>query len=204
MGGKTQARTQTSMGASTSAREDPDGDLISRMAAGEPRALRLLMDRHLTRVHAIAYRMLGNVADAEDVSQEAFLKAWRQAGKWQSGRARFSTWLIRVAMNGATDRLRKKPFTDLADIEEPVDPGRRPDQSLEDSELRERVSIALGQLPDRQRAALVLNHYEGYGNPEIAEVMEVSVEAVESLLARARRALKSALAGEIALLKGDH
>lgn len=183
--------------------DDPDTGLVARMAAGDARALRLLMDRHICRVHAVAFRMLGNRADAEDVAQEAFIKAWGQAGRWQGGRARFSTWLIRVTMNGATDRLRKKTFADIADIDEPVDPGRRPDQSLEDEELSNRVTRAIGTLPDRQRVALVLNHYEGFGNPEIAEVLEVSVEAVESLLARARRALRGALAGEIALLRGD-
>jgi len=184
--------------------EDPDGDLVVRMAAGDPRALRQLMDRHIGRIHAVAFRMLGNVADAEDVTQETFLKVWNQAGKWRAGGAKLSTWLVRVAMNGATDRLRKKPFTDITEIAEPVDPGRRPDQSLEDAQLTARVSTAIGKLPERQRAALVLNHYEGLGNPEIGDVLEISVDAVESLLARARRALRLSLEGDIAELTGGN
>jgi len=173
-----------------------DDDLVAAVARGDEQACRLLMERHLPRMIALARRMLGNQADAEDVAQEVFLRVWTHAERWQPGRAQFGTWLHRVATNLCLDRLRKRRPENIDDIPEPVSGDPRPDENLERRELAERVEAALQALPERQRLAIVLSHFQGLSNIEAAEILEVSVEAVESLLGRARRQLRGTLATE--------
>ncbi|MDO8838471.1 MAG: RNA polymerase sigma factor [Parvibaculum sp.] len=173
-----------------------DDDLVAAVARGDEQACRLLMERHLPRMVALARRMLGNRADAEDVAQEVFLRVWTHAERWQPGRAQFGTWLHRVATNLCLDRLRKRRPENIDDIPEPVSGDPRPDENLERRELAERVEAALQALPERQRLAIVLSHFQGLSNIEAAEILEVSVEAVESLLGRARRQLRETLATE--------
>lgn len=173
-----------------------DDDLVAAVAKGDEASCRLLMERHLPRMVALARRMLGNRADAEDVAQEVFLRVWTHAERWQPGRAQFGTWLHRVATNLCLDRLRKRRPENIDDIPEPVSADPRPDENLEHRQLAERVEAALQTLPERQRTAIVLSHYQGLTNIEAAEILEVSVEAVESLLGRARRHLRGVLATE--------
>ena len=177
--------------------EASDDELVAAVAKGDERSCRVLMDRHLGRIVALARRMLGNQADAEEVAQEVFLRVWTHADRWQPGKAQFGTWLHRVAANLCLDRLRRRRGT--VDIDEMPDlesgePG--PDRQLEESQLAARVEAALQQLPERQRAAMVLSHYQGLTNTETAEILDVTVEAVESLLSRARRQLRTSLATE--------
>jgi RNA polymerase sigma-70 factor (ECF subfamily) len=138
--------------------------------------------------------MLGDAAEAEDVAQEAFLRAWKQAPKWREGVARFDTWLHRVALNLCYDRLRRRRELPTADPPEQADPGFAPDRGLLAADVSRRVGEALQGLPERQREAIVLCHYQELGNIQAAEIMGVSVEALESLLARGRRSLRAALA----------
>lgn len=186
---------------------DPDGELVARIAEGDAAAARALMARHLPRILSVARRMLGNLADAEDVSQEVFLRAWNSAAKWRPGQAKFETWLHRVAVNQCYDRLRKKRGVALDDIADPVDPGPMPGAALEASDTVKAVEAALVRLPDRQRAAIVLCHYEGQSNIAAAETLGISVDALESLLARGRRALREMLSGfvrgEMQKIPGD-
>ena len=176
--------------------EASDDELVARVANGDETACRLLVDRHLSRVIAVARRLLGNQADAEEVSQEVFLRVWTHADRWEPGRAQFSTWLHRVATNLCLDRLRRRTMDDIDSIPEPVSDEPGPEELLEQGDLAKRVDVALQALPDRQRAAITLTHFQGLSNIEAAEVLEVSVEAVESLLGRARRALRVSLATE--------
>ena len=176
------------------AAQDQDDALLGWVAQGDPAAVRALMARKLTRIYGLAVRMLGDAAEAEDVTQEVFLRAWRQAPRWTPGRARFDTWLHRVALNLCYDRLRRRREVPTETPPEQTDEGPAPDRGLEAADVGVRVAAALAGLPDRQREAVVLCHYQELGNVEAAGLMGVSVEALESLLSRGRRALRGALA----------
>jgi len=173
---------------------DPDEELLARVAAGDPAATRALVARKLPLLLSLAGRMLGDATAAEDVAQEAFLRIWKQAPRWRPGGARFDTWLHRVALNLCYDRLRRRREITFAEPPEQTDEGPGPGRGLEAQDTGRRVGGALQALPDRQREAIVLCHYQELGNIEAAAVMGVSVEALESLLGRGRRALRAALA----------
>lgn len=173
---------------------DPDEELVGRVGQGDPAAIQALVARKLPRMLALAHRMLGDAVEAEDVAQEAMLRAWKQAPGWRPGKARFDTWLHRVAMNLCYDRLRRRRDVLTDAPPDRPDPGFGPDRGLEAAQLGDRVNAALARLPDRQREAIVLCHYQELGNIEAAGLMDVSVEALESLLSRGRRALRTALA----------
>ncbi|WP_374571663.1 RNA polymerase sigma factor [Phenylobacterium sp.] len=175
-------------------RSDPDEALVARVGKGEPDAVRALMARKLPRLMSLAQRMLGDAAEAEDVVQETFVRAWRQAPNWKPGAARFDTWLHRVALNLCYDRLRRRREVATDDPPERPDEGPAPDRGLEAQDVGRRVAEAMARLPDRQREAITLCHYQEMTNIEAAALMGVSVDALESLLARGRRGLRAALA----------
>lgn len=174
-----------------------DEALLARYGAGEAGASRELAERLVPRVLAVATRMLGgDRAEAEDVAQEAMLRLWRAAPDWRPDGARISTWLYRVTINLCTDRLRKVRPRGLDGVAEPEDATPGPMHRLADAERLAALDAALGALPERQRIAVVLRHIEGLSNPEIATILGVGVEAVESLTARGKRTLAAALAGQ--------
>ena len=173
---------------------DPDEALIARVGRGDPAAATTLVSRKLPRMLALAFRLLGDGAEAEDVAQEAMLKAWKQAPIWKPGAAKFDTWLHRVALNLCYDRLRRRREQPMAEPPEQVDTGPAPDRGLAAADTGRRVGAALAALPERQREAIVLCHYQELGNIEAASLMGVSIEALEGLLSRGRRALRAALA----------
>ncbi|HLK26633.1 MAG TPA: RNA polymerase sigma factor [Caulobacteraceae bacterium] len=172
---------------------DPDEELIARIAGGEPGAAEAFVSLKLGRILALARRMLGDAAEAEDVAQEVFLRVWRHAAEWRPGAARFDTWMHRVALNLCYDRLRRRREQPYAEPPDSPDPGPGPDRGLQASDVADAVAAAMAKLPHRQREAIVLCHYQELGNIEAAELMGVSVEALESLLARARRNLRTML-----------
>ncbi len=179
------------------AEDVPDEALLARYGAGEALAARLLARRLLPRVLAVATRMLGgDRAEAEDVAQEAMLRLWRIAPDWRPGEARVSTWLYRVVVNLCTDRLRRARSAPLDAVPEPADDAPGPLAGLAEADRLAALDAGLAALPDRQRQAVVLRHIEGLSNPEIADIMGLSVEAVESLTARGKRALAAELAGQ--------
>ncbi|MGN7099000.1 RNA polymerase sigma factor [Brevundimonas diminuta] len=173
---------------------DPDENLVRRVGEGDPAAIQAMVARKLPRMLSLARRMLGDAAEAEDVAQEAMLRAWRQAPRWTPGQARFDTWLHRVGLNLCYDRLRRRREIATDVLPDGVDDGPAPDRGLLAAETGARVEAALARLPERQREAIVLCHYQELGNIEAAALMEISVEALESLLSRGRRALRTALA----------
>jgi RNA polymerase sigma-70 factor (ECF subfamily) len=170
--------------------------LLARVAAGESEAFRGLVDRHLPTVLAIARRMLRDDAEAEDVAQETMLRLWRNAAGLELGPNGVRPWLRRVASNLCIDRVRARRNTTV--VEEVPEESAPPSQlrHLAERELGARVDAALQALPERQRLALTLFHYEGMSQIEVGQVLGISDEAVESLLARARRALKVTLKEE--------
>ena len=173
-----------------------DADLLAAYAAGDPAAARLLAARLLPRVLGQASRMLQDRAEAEDVAQEALLRLWRAAPGWRAGEAQVSTWLYRVVANLCTDRLRRRRgHLDLAAVAEPPDAAPGVAAQLQTTARMQALSHALATLPERQAQAVALRHLEGLSNPEIAEIMDISVTSVESLTARGKRALAAVLAG---------
>ncbi len=182
--------------------EEDDAALLARYARGDAGAARALTVRLAPRAHAQAFRMLGDRSEAEDVVQDAMLRLWRIAPEWRTGEAQVSTWLYRVVSNLCTDRLRRRRRGGVAldDVAEPEDPAPGVEATLQDNARHTALRVAIADLPERQRLALTLRHFEGVSNPEIAEQLGVSVEAVESLTARAKRALATALMGRVAAL----
>ena len=139
--------------------------------------------------------MLGNAADADEVCQDVFVRAWQQAPRWRPGEARFSTWLHQVALNQCRDRLRQRRESLPLDAAPDAIDEDTPERAQGRADRAAQVRVALEALPERQREALLLCHYQGMGNIEAAQVMELSVEALESLLGRGRRALRLTLSG---------
>jgi RNA polymerase sigma-70 factor (ECF subfamily) len=183
---------------------DPDAALVRNAGAGDAAAAETLVRRHLPRMLALGRRMLNDAAEAEDVAQEVFLRVWREAPRWKPGAAKFETWMHRVALNLCYDRLRRN--RERADPDaglDVADAAPSPSEALLAGQRAKRVRAALSQLPERQQAAIVLVHFQEQSNIEAAAALEVSVEALESLLARGRRALKAALADVAQDLIGD-
>jgi RNA polymerase sigma-70 factor (ECF subfamily) len=169
---------------------DEDEPLLDRLAANDEAAFRMLVERHIDRAFGIALRIVGNRADAEDVVQDTLLKVWTHRGRWQPGRAKFSTWLYRVITNRCID-LRRQPRSDDVDsVPEPAD--TRPDAAatMQNNETTDLLEKAMQQLPEQQRIAVIFSYHEDLSNGEIAEVMNTTVSAVESLLKRGRQQLK--------------
>lgn len=191
-----QAGGKSILGVGFRAMRDPDEELVRRVGAGDKRAAAELVRRHLPRMVGLSRRMLGDAAEAEDVAQEVFLRVWKHAGSWRPGQAKFETWMHRVAMNLCLDRLRRSGRNGGEVSPETLDVRASATRALDDRQRRERVRDALQELPERQRAALVLCYYQDRTNIEAAEILGVSVDALESLLSRARRALKTALSAE--------
>lgn len=173
----------------------PDAALLAAFADGDRAAARVLTLRLTPRVMAHAYRLLGNAAEAEEVAQEAMLRLWRQAPHWRDGEATLRTWLYRVTANLCIDRRRRARggTVPLDAVAEPPDTGSGPAERMQAQARAEALQAALNDLPERQRQAVVLRHIEGLANPEIAGIMGASVEAVESLTTRGRRALTARL-----------
>jgi RNA polymerase sigma-70 factor (ECF subfamily) len=173
---------------------DPDAELVARAGRGDRAAAQALMARHLPKMTALARRMLPDAAEAEDAVQDAFMRLWTHAARWEPGRAKFETWLYRVTLNQCYDRLRRRTLAPIDDAMDVPDPAESPENVHESTVLAASIDAALAQLPERQRAAIVLCHYQECGNIEASEILGVSVEALESLLARGRRALRKKLA----------
>jgi RNA polymerase sigma-70 factor (ECF subfamily) len=172
--------------------DDSDEALMARVARGDEAAYRLLTRRHVPVMLGLARRILGNTADAEDVAQEAMLRVWTHAPRWQP-LALFRTWLTRVVVNLCLDRKRRAPWVELDAAGEIVDPARGPGEQAERVERDRLVTAAIAELPARQRTAIVLTYGDGMSNAQVAEILDTTVSAVETLLVRGKQNLRRAL-----------
>ena len=164
---------------------------MGRVRHRDHAAFAVLVGRHLNGIHAFCHRFTGNRDDAADLAQETFLRIWSKAGTWRPGRVKFTTWAYRIARNQCIDAKRRRRDTEPLDDEAIATDGA----SAAEPGLGSAMHAALGALPERQRTALLLCHAQGFSNRDAAQVLAVSVDALESLLARARRSLKAALEG---------
>ncbi len=184
-----------------------DETLLVLYANGDREASRVLTTRLAPRILGFAMRLLSDRAEAEDVTQETMLRLWRQAPNWRSGEAQVSTWAYRVATNLCTDLRRargRRPGVAFDDAPEVADGAQGAVAVMIQTDRMAALQDALAHLPDRQRQAVVLRHIEGLTNPEIGQIMDIGVEAVESLTARGKRALSAILAGRKAELGYDN
>ncbi|TPG46520.1 RNA polymerase sigma factor [Sphingomonas glacialis] len=172
---------------------DPDTRLIERVGRGEPAATRMLVAAKLPRILSLATRMLRDTTEAEDIAQETFVRIWRTAGAWQPGRAKFDTWLHTVVLNLCRDRLRRRREITGDAMQEPVDPSPDAEAGLIETERGDAVANAIAELSERQREAILLVHYQDMSGADAAAALDISVEALESLLARGRRTLRAKL-----------
>lgn len=170
---------------------------MTAIAEGDKFAFSRLVERHLARTVGLGTRLMGSRADGEEIAQEAFARVWTHAGRWRpigsGGNARFTTWLYRIVVNLAIDRKRKPGFSSIDDVAEPMDESDDGFGQIHKRQMSKSVAAAIQRLPERQRTALALCFFEEMSNIEAGKVMNLSVGAVESLLVRARRALRQEL-----------
>jgi RNA polymerase sigma-70 factor (ECF subfamily) len=179
--------------------DDSDEALMARVARGDEPAYRMLTRRHLPVMLGLARRILGNAADAEDVAQEAMLRVWTHAPRWQP-LALFRTWLTRVVVNLCLDRKRRAPWVALESAGEIIDPAPGATEKAEQDERGRLLAAAIAELPARQRTAIVLTYSEGMSNAEVAEILDTSVSAIETLLVRGKQNLRARLSN---IIDGD-
>lgn len=173
--------------------ERSDESLMTAVADGDRAAYALLVRRHGLKFRALAIRILGDAALADDVTQDAWTTVWHRADRFDPAKARFSTWFYRVVVNRALDmhRIRRAdPLPEGFDMEDDR-PGAEAGLAL--SRRDEKVRAALDTLPERQRMAVMLCYFEGLSNAAAAEMLGLHLKALESLLVRARRRLRDAL-----------
>lgn len=175
--------------------EATDEDLMAHVAAEDQSALRVLMSRYMRRAIALAERVAGGNVDADDVSQEAFLRVWKNASRFDARRARFSTWFFKIVVNLAIDRSRRssrqRPLEDAGEVAAEF---KDPATGMMAADQDRALAAAMASLPERQRAAIALFHMEGLSGRDAAESLGVSEKAFESLLTRARAGLKARIA----------
>ena len=171
---------------------------MARVGKADRGAYGLLVERHLARSNGLATRTLSNAAEAEEVVQEAFLRLWKHAPNWEPQGARFTTWFYRVVLNLCIDvqRKRRAKLVPIGDVAEPVSGDPSAEDGLYKDQISHRVGLALEGLPGRQKTAIALCYFQGLSNREAAEILDINIKALESLLSRGRKALKETL-GEL-------
>ena len=177
-----------------------DEALIEAIRKGDKNALNTLMARHMRAIYAFALHLCRNPEDAEDLTQETFVRCFTKAHTYKPGKVKVSTWLHTLTRNLAIDSFRRRRWVLESEADEfgscldQIADDRSPDALLEHEDREDRFKASLRRLPERQRTALLLCYHRGFSNREAAAVLGVSLDALVSLLARARRALKASIA----------
>lgn len=172
-----------------------DSTLVQKVANGEQAAYSVLVLRHSNRHLMVARRILSDQHEAEDALQDAFISLWKHASRFDPQKAKFSTWFYRIVTNQCLDRKRKKKPGALPEGFDVEDKSDGPQQQLAENQRGKTVRQALDKLPGRQKVAITLCYFEGVSNKEAAEILELNIKALESLLTRARKALAKDLSG---------
>ncbi len=166
-----------------------DEELMAAVAQGDQLAYQTLVRKHLPSITRYALRLLGNSRDTEDIAQETFLRLWTTASRWDPSKAQLNTWLHRITHNLCIDFLRKQKRVTLTDnFDDEI-----AESESDATESFDALNQALSRLPEAQRSALLLCHYQGFSNKEAAAIMDITVKALESLIARAKRSLRTLL-----------
>src|SRR5216117_2689386 len=185
-------------------RSEDDADdlrLMQLVSGGDATALEQLIERHQALVAGTIARMLGSNSDVEDIAQQVFIRVWKSARRYVP-RAKFTTWLLKITRNLVFNEMRRTkrhphvPLQPEPGVEDPPlkdETTLAPDASLLESELQQAIEEAIQRLPESQRMALVLRRYQELSYEQIAEVLDLSVPAVKSVLFRARTELRSRL-----------
>jgi RNA polymerase sigma-70 factor (ECF subfamily) len=178
-----------------------DAQLMARVRARDPHALRALYDRHSSMVYGLSLRILREPGEAEDLTQEVFLHLWRQAERFDAARGVFLGWLVSLTRNRAIDRLRARKTrerkTDAYEAERQSDTapaGADPNETAFATELRRAVGVALGALPEPQRTALELAYFGGLSHSEIAEQLETPLGTIKARIRQGMLRMRDALA----------
>ncbi|MDA0281229.1 MAG: sigma-70 family RNA polymerase sigma factor [Proteobacteria bacterium] len=180
--------------------EITDQELMQAVCVGSRSAYQRLVKRYLKSISHYAYRLLGNQKDTEDITQEVFLRLWTNAQKWNTEKSKLTTWLHRITHNLCIDYLRKHgrmQTQDSFDDEAADSPSTSEESNEETNDKTKLLREALSALPENQRSALSLCHYQGFSNKEAAAIMNISVKALESAIARAKRSLREKLTTNI-------
>ncbi len=172
---------------------ESDDALMDRVRQRDGEAFRMLIDRHADLPFRIACRMMSDSSEAEDIAQEAMLRLWNNAGKWQGGGSGVGAWLSRVATNLCLDRLRKKRRMSDEDVPEQADDAASADELVDGEKQAHAVKNCIEKLGERQRAAVILTYYEEQSNLLAADQLDMKIKAFESLLFRARGSLRDCL-----------
>lgn len=169
---------------------------MAAVASGDRDAFETLVQRHLDAIYGYLLRLTGSPAEAEDLTQDTFLRVWQKAGSYQPGRVRLTTWLHTIAHRRSIDTFRKQREQSGIEDLEIADPQADPAQAREAGEIGRQLDAALHALPERQRAAILLCQVQGFSNSQAADILGIGSRALESLLARARRTLRETLTAQ--------
>ena len=173
---------------------DDEPALVERVRRGDAAAFDTLVTRYMRRAFSVAYRVMGQKEDAEDLVQEAFLAVLQRIGTFEAGRP-FAPWFFRILVNRGLNARKSRSLRTVDEIpESAASRGPSPERAAEQTELRERLAKAMEALPERQRVIVQLFELEGFGGPEIAEILEISDGTVRWHLHEARKTLRRALA----------
>lgn len=173
---------------------DPLCGYLKKASIGDKEAAKALVNNISPKLFRTAYRLLGNSHDAEEATQETLIKLWKIAKDWKTGNAKIETWCYRVLTNHCFDKLRAKNRYIFDEIDENVQANEiHTDDLMARGEIRNQIDLALDKLPARQKTAIIMTYFEGLGAKDVAASLDCTIEAVESLLARAKKALKQCL-----------